>query len=192
MVLYPTVLPALQQIKSWGTTIVAYTESFAYYSSYRLRSFKLDGIVDFLYSPPDHDFPTGVTADRLRTLPTEEYELRHTQHRHTPLGILKPEPAVLEAIITEMADGDPRSAVYVGDSLMKDVAMAQAVGVADVYAKYGVADRRHEYELLRRVSHWTEEEVQREKTMSALPDIRPRYVLERSFAEILNLFSFSS
>ncbi len=70
--------------------------------------------------------------------------------------------------------------------------MAQHVGVADVYAKYGVADGRHEYELLRRVSHWTEGEMEKEKAMSALPSVRPTYVLANAFAEILDLFSFSS
>jgi phosphoglycolate phosphatase len=192
MVLYPTVLPTLRVIKDQGATVVAYTESFAYYTSYRLRKFELDGLIDFLYSPPDNDFPVGVAVAQLRTRPSEEYELRHTRHRHTPRNVRKPEPAVLRTIISEIAGGDYASVAYVGDSLMKDVAMAQAVGVADVHARYGVAQDRQEYELLRRVSHWTPEEVHREKMIASQSDVIPTYTLSDSFAELLDLFTFSA
>ena len=51
-------------------------------------------------------------------------------------------------------------AVYLGDSLFKDVAMAQSAGVDDVLAKYGESHTRSEYDLLRAVTHWTSEQVQ--------------------------------
>lgn len=46
---------------------------------------------------------------------------------------------------------------------MKDVAMAQKVGVVDVHAAYGVVQHRPEYDLLRRVSHWTADDVECER-----------------------------
>jgi phosphoglycolate phosphatase len=70
--------------------------------------------------------------------------------------------------------------------------MAQAVGVADVHARYGVAQDRQEYELLRRVSHWTPEEVHREKMIASQSDVIPTYTLSDSFAELLDLFTFSA
>jgi hypothetical protein len=72
---------------------------------------------------------------------------------------------------------------------MKDVVMAQKAGVTEVWAKYGAADTRVEYELLRKVTHWKEGEVTREKHLRA-DDIKPRYILTADFSELLNLFEF--
>jgi phosphoglycolate phosphatase-like HAD superfamily hydrolase len=136
----------------------------AFYSAYRLKRFGLDGVIDVLFSPQDHDTPAGITTDRLRRLPDEFYELQVTQTRHTPPGELKPNPRVLLDIIQAVGSSTGRCA-YVGDSLFKDVAMAREVGVFDIHAKYGESQRREEYSLLRHVSHWTEADVQREKTV---------------------------
>lgn len=64
--------------------------------------------------------------------------------RHYPphaTGERKPKPGLLLEIIRE-AGACPEPAVYVGDSLMKDVAMAQAADVADVHAAYGLSIMR--------------------------------------------------
>jgi hypothetical protein len=51
----------------------------------------------------------------------------------------------------------------VGDSPTKDVAMAQDVGISDVYARYGRAQHTEAYDLLREVTHWSDADVEREK-----------------------------
>lgn len=188
---YADVIPTLESIKSTGTSIVAYTESLAFYSIQRMRRLGLDGLIDVLYSPRDHDFPRGVSVEDLRMFEDEHYELASTEHRHTPEGHTKPEPEVLGQIVDDLGDSAELTA-YVGDSLMKDVAMAQDVGVRDVHAEYGTAQHRDEYELLRQVSHWTEMDVNREKEIMSRPHVRPTYVLETSFAELLDLFRFRS
>jgi hypothetical protein len=58
---------------------------------------------------------------------------------------------------------DVSEVMCVGDSLMKDIVMAQGAGVTDVWAKYGESHRRDGYDLLRRVSHWTPQDVERER-----------------------------
>ncbi len=191
MRLYPGVLDTLQAVRAAGTKIVAYTESLAFFTSFRLRRLELDGAIDVLYSPQDHEFPDGVTAESMRTLPATEYGLQHTKHRLTPAGHLKPEPEVLTSILEDFTS-EGRRVVYVGDSLMKDISMAQTVGVTDVWAVYGQAQHREEYALLREVSHWTDEDVQREKALMHAPDVAPTYRLEHSFAELLDLFRFSA
>ena len=188
MRLYPGVKDTLQRIRTAGTRIAAYTESQAFYTASRLRKLELDGVIDVLFSSPDHDLPSGVTPDTLRTKPADQYGLRHTEHRHTPPGILKPCTQVLQSIVDDLGDGD--GIAYVGDSMMKDVAMAQAVGVHDVFASYGQVHDRPGYDLLRRVSHWTEEDVEREREILARPRVTPSVVLRSSFAEILDHFQF--
>jgi phosphoglycolate phosphatase len=64
--LYPGVLQTLQTLKETGTLVVAYTESMAFYTNYRLRKLELDGLIDHLYSPIDHDLPAGLTPDQIR------------------------------------------------------------------------------------------------------------------------------
>ncbi len=75
--------------------------------------------------------------------------------------MLKPNPEVLLDIIREIGRV-PSECVYLGDSKMKDVAMAQDAGVTDVLAGYGAVQHQEEYNLLREVSHWPDVDVKRE------------------------------
>lgn len=187
--LYPTVAETLLQIKGRGTRIIAYTKSMAFYSNYRLRRLGLDGVFDFVFCPVDHVLPEGLNADDLRRYPAEHYELKYARQHHTPKGSKKPDPDVLNAIIKELSLCKP-DCVYVGDSLMKDVAMAKDCGIEDVWAKYGQAHKRPEYKLLQDVTHWTPEEVKREQMIREREHLQPTHVLRESFSEIFSLFDF--
>jgi HAD-hyrolase-like len=102
---------------------------------------------------------------------------------------LKPDTAVLNAIISDL--GLKKSeCVFVGDSLMKDVAMALDCGVSDVWAKYGQAHKRPEYKLLQDVTHWTDQDVAREQKIKEREDVKPSIVLDNSFSQLLEHFDF--
>jgi phosphoglycolate phosphatase len=184
--LYPGVLDTLTALRAAGTRVVAYTESRAFHASYRARALGLDGVLDALYSPPDHALPEGMSLAELRRYPPERYGLRHTAHRHTREGVWKPDAAVLLDLLRGDLGIEPAEAVYVGDSLTKDVAMAQAAGVVDVFARYGDVRARTGYELLRRVSHWTPAMLAGAERL-AEADVRPTHVLRTGFAELLDL-----
>jgi phosphoglycolate phosphatase-like HAD superfamily hydrolase len=182
--LYPTVFSSLWRVKNAGTKIIGYTESMRFYSSYRLKRFGLDGVIEILFSPEDHDMPAGVSLDRLRRFPDDFYELQVTEGMHTPPGELKPNPKVLLDII-EVIGSSPDRCAYVGESIFKDVAMAREAGVFDVHAQYGEPQKRPEYELLQRVSHWTKDDVRREAAITTRGhDFVPSAVLKHCFAEI--------
>ena len=94
--------------------------------------------------------------------------------------MLKPNVEVLHSIL----DGqgcEPEESVYLGDSLMKDIVMAQAAGVLDAHAEYGLVQHRDEYDLLRRVTHWTDEDVAREKALATPTVVRPTVVCHNGF-----------
>ena len=74
---------------------------------------------------------------------------------------------------------------------MKDVVMAKAANVSDVYAAYGRAQHRPEYGLLKDVTHWSDEQVEQEAKLDAR-GVRPTFTLKNSFAELLSLFDFRS
>lgn len=181
LALYEGVSETLTSLRSQKVLIVIYTESLAFYTHNRIQRLGLDSLVDFIYSPADHDIPAGVTHYSQR----EDDILTHAKHLHIPAGIIKPDPAVLIDIVKEIAR-EPGECIYLGDSLMKDVAMAQDAGVMDVFAEYGGAQHKEEYELLRRVSHWTDADVQREKETSKRT-VKPSYVIS-SFSEIRQFF----
>jgi phosphoglycolate phosphatase-like HAD superfamily hydrolase len=188
--LYAGVKAVLTQLHETGCKIVGYTESFAFYSAYRIRKLDLDLLLDDLYSPEDHDLPAGRTPDSLRRYPVSEYGLRRTVHHHTPRGARKPNPDLLLSIVKGVG-ARPADVAYVGDSLVKDVMMAQQAGVIDVWAKYGVAQNRSEYELLRAVSAWTDAEVERERKISQ-SEVHPSHVLENGFPDLFGIFDFQS
>ena len=186
--LYPSVMDTLLEIKGRGCIIIGYTESMGFYTNDRIRRLNIDGVLDIVYSPEDHELPPNMTLEQIRRYPKEHYELNKTEHRYTPKGELKPNPQLLLEIINDIGVS-VGNAIYVGDSLMKDISMAQQAGVVDVFASYGTAHKKEEYELLRQVTHWTREDVEREKQLSA-SDVAPTFVLKRGFSEILELFCF--
>src|SRR5262249_15879643 len=116
------------------------------------------------------------------------YELKHTNQDFTPGGSKKPDATVLKSIMTDLKL-PPANCVYVGDSLFKDVAMAQDAGIDDVWAQYGQAQQRPEYVLLREVTHWSDADVEREKRVSER-EVKPRHILVNGFGDLLTLFEF--
>ncbi len=187
--LYPYVLETLRSLKDKGCLLIGYTESAEYYTARRVKKLGLDLILDYLWSSPDSELPNGLKREQIRTLPSEYYELRKTDHRTLPKGELKPNPKVLADIIKAVG-AVPEETIYVGDDLMKDVWMAQKAGVTDVWAKFGVAQNRPEYKLLSDVTHWSNEDVERQKKIT-VEVITPTHTLKDDFHELLSLFEFS-
>ena len=188
MRLYPAVAETLLKIKGAGAAVVGYTESMGFYSNYRVRRLGLDGVLDYVFSPKDHDIPQGISRDDIRKYPAAHYKFRYTTHRHTPKGSLKPDQDVLLSIIANLKV-DRSECVYIGDSPTRDVAMAQDAGVSDVYARYGRAQHLEPYQLLREVTHWTDARVQHERHVDER-NVQANTVLEHNFGQLLDHFEF--
>jgi phosphoglycolate phosphatase len=185
MCLYPGVMSSLKMLKAHGIITVAYTESMSFYVNYRFRKLALDTVIDYLYSPPDHPLPYE-DINELRKYPRESYLLKRTIHRHTPQGEKKPNPHILLCILSDIGVR-PDEAVYIGDHPKKDVAMAQQAGVLDILASYGAAQHREQYELLRKVTHWSRAEVEDEKAVLSGLIVSPTVVVRR-FDQVLRQF----
>lgn len=190
--LYPGVFDVLEVLKARGVRIVAYTESGAYWTEWRIQHTGLDGIIDVLYSSPDHDLAAGLTPADLRTGRYQgTYGLTSTAHRQVPLGVLKPNVHVLSTILREQGCALSQAS-YLGDSLMKDIAMAQAAGVPDIHAAYGQVQHRHEYDLLRRVTHWTEADVEKERKLAQPQnDVIPTATCHEGISELLPIMGLT-
>jgi FMN phosphatase YigB (HAD superfamily) len=185
--LYPHVMETLKFLKSCGCMVVAFTESMEFYTMRRIKKLDLDGLLDFVYSPPDHSKPKTPK----RFYDSDQYNFQYTVQRFTPPDERKPNPHILKKIIQDKGiRASIEKTIYIGDSLMKDIIMAQDAGVTDVFAKYGVAQNTKAYEQLRRVTHWTKEEVEREIKIYKNRTVIPSYTLAESFDQILNIFKF--
>lgn len=70
--------------------------------------------------------------------------------------------------------------------------MANVAGITSVYAKYGHQIDNTQYQLLKDVTHWQDDDVQREKTYKENHKKNPitNYTLEKSFKEIFDFFDF--
>jgi Predicted phosphatases len=158
--LYKGVYDTLSELKSKRIKIIAYTESKKWYTQYRLKRMGLDFLIDHVYSPEDHDINPIREGERRK------FNFDHVNFSHTPKGEVKPNPDLLLNIIKEQGL-DKDECVYIGDSEIKDIDMAVNAGVTSVYAKYGTEhfsdDRIEKYNLLRRVTHWTDEMVEAER-----------------------------
>lgn len=184
--LYPGVLDTLLILKSKGCKIVGFTESMEFYSKDRVKKLGLDGILDFLYSPSDHDIPEDFERYHEKSF----YDLKATKYIQLPLKHKKPDVEVINDILETIdIKVELDEVIYIGDSLTKDISMAQEAKINDVYAEYGVSNHKNEYELLKSVTHWTKEEVDKEKTTKK-EHIEPTYTLHASFSEIFNYFTF--
>jgi len=172
--LYPGVLETLETLKDQGCLLVGYTDSISFYSKYRVRNLGLDRVLDYLYFPPDHPLPNGRTPQQI--------EMRRTILRELPPGEVKPNPKILRDIIDGVGASLSQT-IYVGNSLMKDVLMAQKARVEDVYADYGNNYHEQQYDLLKRVTHWTAGDVEKEKQLRA-EQVNPSITLAGGFAEI--------
>lgn len=186
MRLYPGVQETLSELRSRRVAIVAYTESQEFYTQYRFRKLGLDRLIDYLYSPPDHELPVANAAF-LRKYDPETYKMKLTQQRHTPRGETKPNPHILATILDDLGVS-PDQALFVGDSKMKDIAMAQDAGVLDAWAQYGQAQHRKQYELLKKVTHWTPEQVMREAKINSGRYVNPTHTLKVGFSEVIQFF----
>ncbi|AZZ46483.1 HAD family hydrolase [Pseudomonadaceae bacterium SI-3] len=183
--LYRGVKEGLTQLKENNIKIIAYTESLQYYTVARLKALEIDGLIDVLYSPPDSE-------SRLIELKSKKIDTP-LKVKTTPKQEFKPNPRILRAILEENKL-EPGQCIYLGDSEMKDIQMANDVGVFSVLASYGALhfeSRPDDYNLLRAVSHWSDEDILREKNLKETKlHAQPDSVAE-SFADILPFFNKS-
>jgi phosphoglycolate phosphatase-like HAD superfamily hydrolase len=185
--LYPEVYDTLTELRSRRVKIIAYTESKEWYTKNRLKKLGLDFFIDRLYSPEDHMVPIKNSE---RTV----IEFENMKCFHTPKGSKKPNPELLLEII-KSCEFEPEDCVYIGDSELRDIDMAHEAGITSVFAKYGTthfSDVTKGYDLLRKVTHWTKEEVEIEKKLKAQGTKHKADFEINKFSELLDIINFET
>jgi FMN phosphatase YigB (HAD superfamily) len=183
--LYDGVASTLSELRAQGKRIVAHTDAMMFYAESRLRQLGIEEMFDGLVAPRDHGLPAGTRFEDVRYYATTgAYEARIGVKTALEPGMLKPNPKCLLDILRIFGVA-AENAVYIGDSLTKDVRMAQLAGVHDIYASYGKHVTPEYYRTLVEITHWTVEDVEREKELQG-STVRPRFTIAE-FAETLGV-----
>jgi FMN phosphatase YigB (HAD superfamily) len=183
--LYPTVESTLRALQRMGVTIVAHTEAIAVHSHYRLLRL---GIVDYFR----HIYALeGYLEPHPNPERAAELEPKPGFISTIPKSERKPNPELL-LDICKRERVSPSEAWYVGDSLTRDISMAERAGVTGVWARYGTKYDKKLWDILVRITHWTDEDVRREAELRELfCDVQPDYIID-SFDDLLRLARVSS
>lgn len=186
--LYDGVLETLLELRAKKVRIVGFTESNSFYTKYRIKTLGLDGIFDIVYTPDDHGLPSSVK----RYYQDDYWESVFTDYNVLPKKTKKPSPNILLQIVKDMG-AEIETTIYIGDKLDRDVYMANQAGVTSVYAKYGHNIDGDAYELLKEVTHWSDEDVKREiQFKQNIKDIKITRTVEiNNFKQILDEFRFT-
>lgn len=149
--LFPDVKKSLERLVSEGVRIVGYTESAKENGYYRLYRLGVDYLFNSVYVSKSQ-YRNG----KSQILPEKV---------HVVTG-KKPNPVLLKRICEDQGVS-LNEAVYVGDSLTKDVYMAKRAGVFSVLIKVpqDVFNMTDYYNKLVAISHWLPEDFEREASL---------------------------
>lgn len=173
--LYPKVKETLQQISAMDIIIVGYTDSAEENGFYRLKKleisdyFKSVYVSDSQFKRP-HGMPTSAKT--------------HIVHER------KPNAELIHAICRR-ENVEIYEAIYLGDSITKDIYMAKMAGVTSVLCKYPKDSKEQDdlYSKLVAISHWTKSDFEKDTSIKELcrkENIQPDYIIY-SFDELIDI-----
>lgn len=146
--LYEGVYDTLELLNKNGITIIGYTESAEENGFYRLKKL---GVSNF--------FRRVYVADSKYSKTDNSKESEYTRK----VLLKKPSPQVL-LDICKYENFLPEEAIYVGDSLTKDIYMALGAKIMAVWINYQ-ENNKELYKKLIGISHWTDNDFQNEKSL---------------------------
>lgn len=153
--LYPGVKETLEWIHRQDMVIIAYSAAPIFLAEWRLKNLHIDHYFTCLYSWYGYSLPTELeipqqVADRIRK---GGYKSRIRFKRAFDFDTMKPNPTGLIQILHENKL-DMKKTYLMGDSLDKDIVVAQTVGIIDIWAKYGVDVLEESLETISRIKQW--------------------------------------
>ena len=186
MHLYKGVKRTLERLRTSGRMLAAFTDSMLDHSSYRLKKLKIERLYDAIACPPDHPAPEGVQPEKLRFYSPRKYRSLIPVHVMLEDSLRKPNPEGLRLLL-ERVGVRPEQALYVGDSLTGDIAMAQKCASTMLSAEYGARVSPENYRELLKITFWNDTDLARHEELRKLNTV-PTHVLGR-FEDVLPLIA---
>ena len=164
--LYPNVMETLTELNKSGVKIVGYTDSAEENGFYRLRKLQIDHLFHKVYVSDSQYEPPNPSRLSDKTI------VVHGK---------KPDPELLIQICNN-EHIQTAEAVYVGNSLTKDIYMAKTAHITSVLCKYPCEPQISQdlYQKLVAISHWTDEDFAREEQIKSIcqcEKIQPDYTI---------------
>ncbi|MFN9488130.1 MAG: HAD family hydrolase [Cyanobacteriota bacterium] len=182
---YPGVHRFLSIIAERGTRIVGHTEATVLNAEFRLKKLNLISFFEKIYAI-EHQGPEHPRINYYK----QSQNPSNCDIRILRLHQRKPDKQILLNICAD-AGVRPAEALYVGDSITRDIGMANAAGVHSAWAKYGTLFDTHDWDNLVRISHWCEEDITRNNLARRMyGSSKPEVVLEKRIDELLDFFDF--
>lgn len=179
--LYPGVRETLERLRREGVKIVGHTEAIATNAHHRLRVL---GVLEFfssIYTLEGHvePHPDPTWSGHHRPPPSMIHVVPKAERKPNPRLLI--DICAREGVRVE-------DVCYVGDSLTRDVTMAKGAGVFAVWARYGTVYDQQLWNVLVKVTHWTDEDVKRESELKqASKGVQPDLAID-AFSELLHVF----
>jgi FMN phosphatase YigB (HAD superfamily) len=177
--LYEGVFETLEFLSSLGVPVVAYTDARVINCLFRLNHLNVKPFFSRLYAP------AHVSKE------IDDETLQGSFVKILSSGDRKPNPQTLIDICSHYSI-DPSAALYIGDSLVRDIYMAKQAGLHSAWAKFGTLYDKDLWPQLVRVTHWTEADVERENGLrEEARGTEPETTLDR-FDDLLKHYTFKS
>lgn len=144
--LYDGVLDTIKFLSDKGITIIGYTESAQENGLYRLNKLNISKYFKHVYSSKSDYINENIVDEKAK------YVYVKKPNKDVLLSICKTENCAVQ------------EAVYIGDSLTKDIYMAKKAGIASVWADYPKKKNNY-YDLLVNITSWTEEDFKHEEEL---------------------------
>jgi phosphoglycolate phosphatase len=180
--LFPDVYDTLHTLKQNQINILGYTESAKENAQFRLRKLGVNTFFSKVYVSPSNYKHSCYEDDIL-------YE-----NNALLIGSVtskKPNPEVLKSICKKEGYASDE-VIYCGDSITKDVYMAIKAGVVSVWCNYtGYRQNPELYDKLVAISHWTELDFQKEKSLKEeweQQQLKPSFEIH-DYKEIVSIVS---
>lgn len=142
--LFPKVKETLEWAHKMGYRIIAYSDAFAFWVDFRLRALNIMDYFDDIYA-----MENDRIADSSIVLNSYQSQIITT----VSPPVMKPNTLIVSQIL-EKHKLHKESVFFVGDSITKDIATAQKIGIHDVWAKYGLTYRCENGWLLSQITPW--------------------------------------
>lgn len=138
---YKTVVETLTTLKERRIPVVALTDAPKNPAEQRIKRMGLDALLTAVYTMPGFQFPAGPDGEALVAPDILQKEVKGEYRAACPVIELprefeKPHVGGLKKIL-QTYGVQPAEVLVVGDSVKKDVAIAQELGCVDVFAEYG-------------------------------------------------------
>jgi FMN phosphatase YigB (HAD superfamily) len=132
---YVGVRETLGRLRDRGLKVIGLSDAPRNAAELRLKTLKLDGHFDALYTLPGYPMPEHVDPE-IRRKELEGHYRSRTPVVELPAEAEKPSPAGLRRILADFGLSG-REVLYVGDNVNKDMPVAKACGAVGVWAEYG-------------------------------------------------------